>query len=131
MNNIFSTEERIKILRGIVFRTGTISVNATAGQLGLSKGLVSKYCNILTHAGVLKKTAGRFTVSGSPLVKGIKILLNIKSLSLLIFKQYPFVISVGLYGSCAKGENTEDSDMDLWIELKMWKKKSWRLYLPC
>jgi predicted nucleotidyltransferase len=24
---------------------------------------------------------------------------------------------VGLYGSCSKGENTEDSDVDLWVRL--------------
>lgn len=118
MNNIFSTEERIKILKGIVFRTGNISVNATAGQLDLSKGLISKYFDILVKKGVLERTKSKFVVSDTPLVKGIKILLNIKSLPLNTFKKYLFIISVGLYGSCAKGENTEDSDVDLWIKIK-------------
>ena len=35
-----------------------------------------------------------------------------------IFKKYHFIKSAGLYGSCAKGENTEDSDMDLWIRVE-------------
>lgn len=117
MNKIFSTEERIKILRGVVFRTGNISVNATAGQLDLSKGLISKYFDILVKKGVLKKTAGKVTVSDSPFVKGIKILLNIEKIPLWIFKKYTFVVSAGLYGSCAKGENTDDSDTDLWIKV--------------
>jgi len=35
-----------------------------------------------------------------------------------IFKKFNFVESVGLYGSCAKGENSEDSDVDIWIKIK-------------
>ena len=32
-------------------------------------------------------------------------------------KKFSFVQAVGLYGSCAKGENTEDSDIDVWIKI--------------
>ncbi len=35
-----------------------------------------------------------------------------------ICKKYPFVESVGLYGSCAKGDNREDSEIDLWVKIK-------------
>jgi len=35
-----------------------------------------------------------------------------------IFGKYPFVTAVGLHGSCARGQNTEDSDMDLWVRVK-------------
>ena len=35
-----------------------------------------------------------------------------------IFKKFDFVEAAGLYGSCAKGENTDDSDVDLWIKMK-------------
>jgi predicted nucleotidyltransferase len=35
-----------------------------------------------------------------------------------IFRKYPFVTADGLYGSCARGENNEESDVDLWIRIK-------------
>ncbi|MCL5408745.1 MAG: nucleotidyltransferase domain-containing protein [Candidatus Omnitrophica bacterium] len=118
MKNIFSTEERIKILRSIVFRTGPISVNATAINLKLSKGLISIYFNILVKEGILKRSKNKFIMLDSPLVKGIKILLNIESFPSKIFRKFPFVVSAGLYGSSIKGENIEDSDTDIWIKVK-------------
>lgn len=117
MEKIFSTKQRIKILETVVFKKGNSSVNNIANQLRLSKGLVSKYFDILTKMGILKKVNGKLRITDSSLVKGIKILLNTKSIELNIFKRFPFVRSVGLYGSCAKGENIEDSDVDLWIKV--------------
>ena len=67
--------------------------------------------------GILRKINGKLRITDSSLVKGIKILLNIKNIDLNIFKRFPFVRSVGLYGSCAKGENIEDSDIDLWMKV--------------
>jgi len=118
MKDIFSTEQRMKILQAIIFRTDNISVNSTASRLKLSKGLVSKYFDILFKKGILKRTNGKLSASNSSLVKGTKILLNIRNIDLRIFKKYSFVRAVGLYGSCAKGENTEDSDTDLWIKVR-------------
>ena len=117
MEKIFSTKQRIKILQAIIFKTGNISVNNIANQLRLSKGLVSKYFDILAKRGILKKVNGKLRITDSSLVKGIKILLNIKNIDTNIFKRLSFVQAVGLYGSCAKGENTEDSDIDLWIKV--------------
>ncbi len=118
MENIFSTRQRIKILQTILFKTNSISVNNIAIQLRLSKGLISKYFDILVRKEILKKVNGKFFVTDFPLVKGVKILLNIRGINFKVFKKYPFIKTVGLYGSCAKGENTEDSDVDLWIKLK-------------
>jgi len=47
--------------------------------------------------------------------KVIKILLNLGNFDVNLFEGYDFVKSAGLYGSYAKGGNTEDSDIDLWI----------------
>ncbi len=117
MEEVFSTKQRIKILETVMFKVGNISVNNIANQLRLSKGLVSKYFDILAKIGILKKINGKLHIADSSLVKGIKILLNIKNIGLSIFKRFPFVQSAGLYGSCAKGENTEDSDIDIWIKV--------------
>lgn len=118
MHRIFSTRQRVKILKSIIFNTGGLSVNSTARNTGLSKGLVSKYFEILTKKGVLKRADGKLIVSDSSITKGIKILLNIENIDLRIFRKFPFVESVGLYGSCTKGENNTDSDIDIWIKIK-------------
>jgi len=116
MERLFSTSQRIKILQAVIFRPYGIIVNNIASQLRLSKGLVSKYFQILLKQKLLKKEKGKLIVSESPLVRAIKILLNIKSIDTRIFSKYPFVIAAGLYGSCAR--DSEDSDTDLWVRLK-------------
>ncbi len=105
-------------MQAVIFRTDSISVNNIASQLRLSKGLVSKYFQILLKQKILKKEKGKLVVSETPLVRAIKILLNVKGIGAGIFSKYPFVTAVGLYGSCAKGENNEESDVDLWIRIK-------------
>ena len=118
MESLFSTSQRIRILEAVIFRTGSVSVNNIAYQLGLSKGLVSKYFQILLNQKILKQEKGRLVVSGSPSVRAIKILLNVHNIDARIFGKYPFVTAAGLYGSCARGENTEDSDVDLWVRVR-------------
>ena len=116
IEKLLSTEERIKILEAVVFHTEQLSVNQVAAQLKLSKGLVSKYLDLLAKEGVAKRVNGKFVVNQEdPRVKGIKVLLNMKRFNLGFLKKCPFVEAVGLYGSCAKGENLEDSDADFWI----------------
>ena len=118
MESLFSTSQRIKILGAVIFRTGSVSVNNIASQLGLSKGLVSKYFQILLKEQILKKEKGKLVVADNASVKAVKILLNLRRIDTRIFSKYPFVTAVGLYGSCARGENTEDSDVDLWVRVK-------------
>lgn len=118
MKNLFSTNQRIKILQAVIFRTDSVNVNNIASQLKLSKGLVSKYFQILIRHKILKSEKGKLVVSDSPTVRAIKVLLNVQNIDARIFGKYPFVTAAGLYGSCARGENTEDSDVDLWIRVK-------------
>ena len=44
--------------------------------------------------------------------------MNITGIDARIFKKFDFVEAAGLYGSCAKGENTDSSDVDLWVKIK-------------
>jgi predicted nucleotidyltransferase len=118
MESLFSTSQRIKILEPVIFRTDSVSVNNIASQLKLSKGLVSKYFQIPLNEQILKKEKGKLVVADSASVKAVKILLNVKRIDTRIFSKYLFVTSVGLYGSCARGENKEDSDTDLWVRVK-------------
>ena len=118
IQNLFSTKERVKILEAVIFQTKQISVNQIAFQLKLSKGLVSKYLDILVQEGIAIRADGKFLINqDNAEVKGIKVLLNIRQIDTELFKKFPFNQAVGLYGSCAKGENTEDSDVDLWIRI--------------
>lgn len=118
MERIFSTKERLKILKAVIFSKEPISVNVIAAKLKLSKGLVSKYFEVLLKEGIAKKSNGKYLIVESSITKAVKILLNVTGIDAEIFKKFDFVEAVGLYGSCAKGENTDDSDVDLWIKIK-------------
>jgi len=118
MKSIFSTKERIKILKAVIFSEQSISVNVVAARLKISKGLVSKYLDVLLREGIAKKSNGKYLIVNSPITKAAKILLNITGIDVGIFKKFDFVEAVGLYGSCAKGDNTDESDVDLWIKIK-------------
>ena len=116
MDAIFSTKQRIKILKHIIYRTDVVGVNSTAAELKLSKGLVSKYFELLAKKGILEKRNTKYMIIASSLTRGIKILLNVDAVDLRPFKM-DFVKSVGLYGSCAKGDNDIDSDIDIWVRI--------------
>ncbi len=117
MEKIFSTKERIKIIKAVIYSEKPISINLIAAKLKISKGLVSKYFDFLAKEGIAKKSNGKYLIDDSAAAKGIKILLNIQAINPAIFKKYGFVEAAGLYGSCAKGENTESSDVDIWLKI--------------
>jgi len=118
MKEILSTHERIKILKEVIYTEEDTGVNKLAKKLQLSKGFVSKFLQILEKEGILKKAGKKFILSESPVIKGIKILFNIELINQNIFKKYKFVKSAGIYGSCAKGENRVDSDVDIWVKIE-------------
>ncbi len=115
IETLLSTKERVKILKSVIYRIESLSVNEVASETKLSKGLVSKYFRLLTENGVLKRLNGKFGVLDNIFVKSLKILLNLGSIDHRMFRKHKFVKGAGLYGSFARGTNTEESDMDLWI----------------
>ena len=124
LSRIFSSRERIKILKNIIFREGEFGVNEIAKEVKLSKGLVSKYFDILVKEKILGKKKRKYYVKSNVLVKSLKILLNLTKIDLKIFKKYKFVKAAGIYGSCVKGTNSESSDVDLWIKVSNLNQKS-------
>ena len=114
---LFSTKERVKIIRGVIYSEEAFGVNETANRLKLSKGLVSKYFEILIREGLIKRKGNRLFVLDNSKVKAVKIMLNVLKINPEIFKKYKFVKASGLYGSCAKGTNTDASDVDLWVKV--------------
>ena len=123
IEKLFSTKERVKILKSIIYLETKFGVSEIARKLRLSKGLVSKYFEILIKEKIIKKTNNKFRVASNHLVKAIKIIFNLQKFNLKLFRKYKFVKAVGLYGSCAKGTNTESSDVDLWIKVGNLKEK--------
>lgn len=115
INELFSTEERVKILRQVLYKTGPLSVNKIASGAKLSKGLVSKLLEMLVKAGIARRTNSKLLIQDNLKTKAIKILLNLDSFDTKVFAKHRFVVCAGLYGSMVKGKNTEDSDVDLWV----------------
>src|SRR3989304_8060371 len=118
MKSIFSTDERIRILKAIIFSNKPIGVSTIASKLKVSKGLVSKYLDVLSKESIARKSKGKYMIIDSVVTRGIRILINLVNIDIKIFRKFDFVEAAGLYGSCTKGENTEDSDMDIWIKTK-------------
>ena len=118
IEKLLSTKERFAILRNVIFSEKQFGVNEIAGNLGLSKGLVSKYFEILVKENALERKKSKFAVKSTKEVKGLRIMINVQQIKTQIFKKYKFVKAAGLYGSCTRGTNTESSDVDLWIRIE-------------
>ena len=116
LHSLLSTKERLKILSHVIYQDRPFTISRTASKLKLSKGLVSKYFYLLLKERVLLKSGRVFSVQGNSRAKSLKILLNLNMPEFSgIFKKHKFVKAAGLYGSLAKGTNTEESDIDLWM----------------
>ena len=123
MEKIFSTKQRVKIIKEVIYSAQPFGVNEIAKKLKLSKGLVSKYFEILTKENLVKKNKNKFSVADNYKVKAVRIMLNILAVDPKVFKKHKFVRTAGLYGSCAKGTNTNFSDVDLWVKVEKTKEE--------
>lgn len=121
---IFSTKERLEIIKFIIYKTKSLNVNKVANELKLSKGLVSKFFDILVKESILKRIGNKFLTQDNNNTKAIKIMLNLENFNTKIFKKYDFIKSAGLYGSFVKGKNIEESDIDLWILIEKTKEEN-------
>lgn len=115
INELLSTKERIKIL-GKVMLEDSVRVSKISKELNLSKGLVSKYFDILINNNIMKRKENAFVILNNSKTKALKIMLNILKIP-QIFSKHKFVKAIGLYGSATKGTNTKESDIDLWIKV--------------
>ena len=115
MFELISTPERVRILTYALERKA-VGVEETARATGLSKGLVSKTLNLLTKYGIAEKRGRKFVILQTPKTRELKRFLNFVVLSgkLEPLKE-DWVLALGVYGSFARGENTDKSDLDVWI----------------
>lgn len=111
INSLLSSKERIKILNYILYKTAPLSVSKTAKELNLSKALISQFFQTLKKEKIMNN---KNEIKSNLNTKALRILLNLNSFNTKIFNKQ-FIKAAGLYGSFVKGENTEESDIDLWV----------------
>ena len=91
-----------------------------AQETRLSKGGVSEILRAMAGQGLLKtEKKGRMVFyrvdARSPLVRQFKVLCNVTLAEELTRKIKPFCEKIVLFGSCAQGEDTMESDVDIFI----------------
>ena len=59
---LLSTKERVKVLNFIICKTTSLNVNKVANELKLSKGLVSKFFDILMKESILIRKKNDFFI---------------------------------------------------------------------
>ncbi len=89
-------------------------------RTGVSKGLASKILKLLTSLGFLtREEKGRLAIyrlkQNEAAVKQFKVLLNVFALKLLTDKLKENSKRIVLFGSCAQGTDTKESDIDLLV----------------
>ena len=110
---LFKSEDRVNILRYISERK-EVSVQSTAKGTGVSKPVVSRYLNMLIEKGMCERTGRSIAWKQSPVGIAARRLLNIVFLDEhLTFSAW--AKGIGMYGSFARGTNTMESDLDIWI----------------
>jgi len=114
LNKLLSTKERRRLLETVIFSDSLPNASCLSKQLKISKGLVSQYFTILASEGIVKRSGNKISTRDNLRVKTLKILLTLDSLNINL-SRYPFIRGAGIYGSTVKGENTANSDIDLWI----------------
>ena len=119
--NIFTTPAlEALIFLGRNYRN-SYYVRELATHLSISTGSASSQLRALREAGLLtSEQKGRtllFRANIShPLVREVKIFASLLELSPVISERSNIIVRMILFGSCATGEDTADSDIDLYIE---------------
>ena len=94
-----------------------IKVTEVAKISKTSKASVSLTVKRLTKEGIIRDWHVNMA---DPRTRALKILINIDDITKvgMVAKLKPHALGIGIYGSWAKGTNTEASDIDIWIKPK-------------
>jgi predicted nucleotidyltransferase len=114
LTDLFKTEERVKVLHYIMFRSA-FTVAEISRVTGVSKGLVSRYLRYLEDHELLLREGRRYSPRDGAQTRAVKLLLNLEMIDVSAIN-LGSAGSLGLYGSWAKGTNHHDSDLDVWIK---------------
>lgn len=112
---LLTTEKKLRLLEGILFSHGEkVLVRAIAKKLDMNPGYVSILIKKMEVGDIVEK--GRVN-DGSPRVRSLKIVLNIDKVTGAWEKlKRRKIRGFGVFGSWAKGTNSESSDLDAWIK---------------
>jgi predicted nucleotidyltransferase len=113
---LFKTPQRLKILNEAL-KKDNVTVTELSKECVLSKGLVSRYLNIMKEEGLLERRERTYHIRDQALTRAIKVLLNLETLRWEEVTM-EWIDSAALYGSWASGTNTEESDVDIWIKVE-------------
>lgn len=119
-DHIFATSYG-RVLRFLARHSGQSFYEREIGEAtGLSRSAVNLAARSLYQAGLLqKKRRGRMNFYAAndrhPFVRQFKVLDTIASLEGLLHRLRPLARRIILFGSCAQGMDTAESDVDLFI----------------
>lgn len=106
-----------KVIEYVLDRPNSeVSVTAISRELEISKGHVSEVISSLKQENIIRQ--GRVNL-GNPYVRSLKIAINMNKIvktGVISLLENLKVEAAGLYGSWAKGTNSEESDIDIWIK---------------
>jgi len=118
LSELLSSEERTRILKDVICLDGPIIASPIARKLKISKSLLSVYLKILENNRIIVRKDGKVFIDDNVYVRALKVLLVLNGFDTALFSKYKFIKGIGLYGSCARGENTKDSDIDIWVRIE-------------
>lgn len=113
LTELFKTQKRVEILNYVLYANNS-SVTEISRETKVSKGLVSRFMKYLENSGLIEKSGRTYHPKDNEKTRAIKILLNLEKIDLDL-DNLDWADSVGIYGSWASGENTFESDFDVWV----------------
>lgn len=114
----------LKVITGIIRNEGEFSIHDTARNIKIAPSTAKTSLDFLLGQGVLeKRSLGKnslFKVKDGALTRQIKMLysiaeLDVSGLAKELLSRHPEIVSIIVYGSVAKGEDTNKSDIDILI----------------
>jgi len=117
--NLFSKTE-MRVLMHMALKNGQLYERQIAQGAGISVGSANSILKTFSQIGLVHRIKkGRMSFyernDGNPLLRQFKVFITVNNLMPLLQKIIPFSRRVILYGSCATGRNSEESDIDLLI----------------
>lgn len=119
MNELYSTPERERILKYLLYSQGEKTMREIAKEAKVSPAQVHKYLGILEKAGIGKGAR----LLEIPKVHAIRLAQNLGMLEKAnlvgaLRKSIPGVKGIGIFGSWASGANQKGSDIDVWVKVE-------------
>jgi len=121
IRDYFSSTNQLKVLSFLAkFSDQEFHEREIARRTGISYGSANRVLNELLANGILaRRQAGKMLFysfnSEDPIAKTFKIFVSVSMLRPLVKNLREFTTEIVLYGSCARGEDTSASDMDLFV----------------